>query len=97
MKTITKKDLVKKIHYEIGFSQRYLTKIVDDLLEEIKRALELNEKVKIVRFGVFVPYKTKEKIGRNLKTGEQIRLKPYKTVSLHLSSHFKAMLYNEKE
>ncbi len=97
MKTITKKDLAKKIHEQMGFSQRMILRIIDELLEEIKRALELGEKVKIVRFGVFIPHTTKEKVGRNLKTGEEVRIPSFKTVCLHLAPQFKATLYNDEE
>ncbi len=97
MKTITKRDLVKKIHEQMGFSQRMVLRIVDELLEEIKRSLELGEKVKIVRFGVFIPHTTKEKIGRNLKTGEEVKIPSFKTVCLHLAPQFKAILYNDEE
>ena len=96
MQTITKKDIVKKIHEKVGLSQRLLHQIVDTILEEIKKTLELGEEVKIVRFGTFIPYKTKERIGRNLKTKEEVKIQSFKKVVFHLAPQFKKELRNEK-
>ena len=78
MGTINKKYIVEKLYKKVGLSKRILKNLIDELLKEIKKTLELGEEVKIVRFGSFIPYKTKKRIGRNLKTKEAIEIKPFK-------------------
>jgi len=66
MATINKKYIVEELHRKTGLSKRILKSLVDELLEEIKKTLELGEEIKIVRFGSFIPYKTKKRVGGNL-------------------------------
>jgi len=64
-------------------------KIIDSMLEIIKRALEKGEIVLIPGFGRFnVKFKWARK-GRNPKTGERIFLKSRRTVAFHCSSKLK--------
>ncbi len=95
METITKKEVAEKLSQKVGLSKRLLYNLIDILLEEIKLALEREEEVKIVRFGSFVPYKTKTRIGRNLKTGEEVIIPSFKKVVFKIASQFKAELHNE--
>ncbi len=97
MKTINKKEIVERLHKRVGLSKRLIKSLVDELLEEIKRALDLGEEVKIVRFGSFVPYKTKERKGRNLKTKEEVKIKPFKKVVFYTAPQFRAELHNENQ
>lgn len=95
MKTVTKKDLVEVLNKKVGLSKRTLLRFLDELLDEIKLALERNEEVQIVRFGSFIPYRTKEKIGKNLKTKENVRVPSFKKVKFKLAPQFKAELQDE--
>ena len=82
MKTVTKKEVAEILHQKVGLSRRLLYTLIDALLEEVKLALEKEEEVQIVRFGSFIPYKTKGRVGRNLKTGEKVLVPPFKKVIL---------------
>jgi len=97
METINKKYIVEKLHKKVGLSKRVLKSLIDELLEEIKKTLELGEEVKIVRFGSFIPYKTKKRVGRNLKTKEAIEIKPFKKIIFHTGPQFRAELHNENQ
>ncbi len=97
MKKLTRKEIIKELHQRTGLSQRFLQLFVETLFEEIIRALELKEKVKIAGFGVFIPYETKPRKGRNVKTGEEVIINPFKKVSFHLAPTLRAELHNEKE
>jgi nucleoid DNA-binding protein len=79
-KTVTKKDLVRYLHQELGFSLRSLSRVVDELLETIKIALERGEEVKIVRFGHFEPYRRPTRKGVSPKDGREIMIQGKKTV-----------------
>jgi integration host factor subunit alpha len=67
MATINKKIIINKLHQKVGLSKRVLKTLIDELLEEIKKTLELGEETKIVRFGNFIPYETKKRKGRNFQ------------------------------
>jgi nucleoid DNA-binding protein len=95
MKTVTKKEVAEILHQKVGLSRRLLYTLIDALLEEVKLALEKEEEVQIVRFGSFIPYKTKGRVGRNLKTGEKVLVPPFKKVIFKVAPQFKAELHNE--
>lgn len=97
MEKLTRKEIIKELHQRTGLSQRFLNLFVEALLEELKKALELQEKVKIPGFGTFIPHQTKPRKGRNVKTGEEVLIKPFKKVSFHLAPTLRAELHNEKE
>lgn len=97
MKKLTRKEIIKELHQRTGLSQRFLNLFVETLLEEIKRSLELKDKVKIAGFGSFIPHETKPRKGRIIKTGEEVIIKPFKKVSFHLSPTFRAELHNERD
>lgn len=96
MKTLTKKEIIETLHFQIKLPKNLLFQIVNTLLEEMKKTLELEEELKIVRFGIFIPQQSKRTKGRNLKTQQWIEIKPFKKVSFHLSPCFKKELYNSK-
>ena len=50
MKTITKKDIINKLHKKIGLPKKTLHFVIDEFLEEFRKALELRYKVKMIRF-----------------------------------------------
>lgn len=97
MNSFNKKSLVEVLHTKTKLPKRLLLQIVESLLEEIKRSLELGEELKIVRFGVFLPRQTQERIGRNLKTNKEIKIKPFKKVSFYTSPYFKKELHSLKD
>ncbi len=97
MKTLNKKEIIEILHSRLKFSKNFLFQVIDSLLEEMKRNLELGEELKIVRFGVFVPRQTKRKTGRNFKTKEPVEIKPFKKVNFYLSPYFKNELHALKQ
>jgi nucleoid DNA-binding protein len=96
MEKLTKKEILKKLQERTGLSQRFLAQFVEALLEEMKKAFDLGEEVKITGFGTFIPHFTKPRPGRNVKTGEEVLIKPFKKVNLHLAPTLRAELHNEK-
>uniref|UniRef100_A0A7V5XF46 Integration host factor subunit alpha n=1 Tax=Thermodesulfobacterium geofontis TaxID=1295609 RepID=A0A7V5XF46_9BACT len=97
MTTINKKIIINKLHQKVGLSKRILKTLIDELLEEIKKALELGEETKIVRFGNFIPYETKKRKGRNLKNKREVEIKPFKKIVFRTASQFRTKLHNEKQ
>ena len=69
-KTWTKNDLIEKIQSEIGISLSDLSKIFEEIIEEILSSLEDGNDVKISNFGTF-SVKENPRLGRNPKTGDE--------------------------
>jgi integration host factor subunit alpha len=95
MKTITKKDIINKLHKKIGLPKKTLHFVIDEFLEEFRKALELRYKVKMIRFGIFFVRQTNERPGKNFHTGDRVKIKSFKKVVLHLAPQFKKELHEE--
>jgi nucleoid DNA-binding protein len=78
MKTITKKDLIKKISYSTGERQQVVKRIIDEILEHITEAMMRGERVELRKFGVFKINWREAKMARNPKTGEKIKIQSRK-------------------
>ena len=70
--TLTKEDMIKSIHDQIGFRQNRSGDIFESFLEIIKQSLENGEEVMISRFGKFYIIEKNARRGRNPHTGESI-------------------------
>ncbi len=95
MKTITKKDLVKKISYSTGERQQVVKRIIEETLEHITEAMTRGERVELRKFGVFKISWREAKIARNPKTGEKISISSRKVVKFK-SGKFLFKRLNEK-
>ncbi|AEH45458.1 histone family protein DNA-binding protein [Thermodesulfatator indicus DSM 15286] len=93
--TVTKKDLALYLHENLGFSVRSMKQVVDNIFEQMKLALERGEKVKIVRFGFFTPYRRPTRKGVNPKDGSPIIIEGKKTVIFHPSNTLKNFINEE--
>ena len=67
---ITKNDVLKEIHSNLGIPIIFLQKILHSILEIITNELNINNKMKISGFGTFKILNKKSRIGRNPKTGK---------------------------
>ena len=91
-----KKDIVNKIWENIksDIYKRDVEKVVEELLNLIKNTLINGEDVKISKFGKFILYQRKQRIGRNPKTMEpaiiescrSMKFKPSKKLKKYLNS-----------
>ena len=72
--TLTKEDMIKSIHDQIGFRQNRSGDIFESFLEIIKQSLENGEEVMISRFGKFYIIEKNARRGRNPHTGESIMI-----------------------
>jgi len=70
--TVTKADIVERIHDKIGFSKKEASDVVEGIFEIIKEALEHGNKIKISGFGNFLVNTKRPRKGRNPQTGDEI-------------------------
>ena len=85
----TRKNLIRKINHNVGFSKNFSSKIIDNFFEELISALTISNKIKISSFGTFKVINSKERTGRNPKTKIEAKILPRKVVKFKPSSFVK--------
>jgi len=84
--TMTKADLVDKIHANTGLTKDEAFAYLETILETIKKTLETAETVKITGFGSFIVKKKENRRGRNPQTGEPITITARKILTFKPST-----------
>jgi integration host factor subunit alpha len=82
---LTKDDIIEAVAREIYFQKNQSTKIVETLLELIKKTLKSGDDVLVSGFGKFRVREKKARRGRNPATGESMILGPRRVVTFHCS------------
>jgi len=82
---VVKADIVDLVHERVGFTKAEASEVVEAILQVIKETLQRGEAVQVVGFGSFVVRNKKERIGRNPKTGEEIKINPRNVLTFKAS------------
>ena len=90
--SLTKADLADTLVQKIGFNKSEAKKIVEIFFEEIRKALEDGETVKLSGFGNFELRKKPERPGRNPKTLEEVLVQARTVVTFHASNTLRALV-----
>lgn len=77
---MNKSQLINELAEQSSLSKVEVKKIVDSLFEKIECKLQESEKVVISGFGVFTTVDVAERIGRNPRTGESVKIAARRTV-----------------
>jgi len=91
--TITRQDLAEVIFRKTSIPRKTSNKIIDEIIQEITKALSEDENVKLAKFGTFSVREKQERIGRNPKTKEEFKISARKVVLFKPSSTIKKYLY----
>jgi integration host factor subunit alpha len=83
--TLSKADIVEAVAEQNGYTNKRSVEMVETLLEIIKSTLESGEDVLVSRFGKFCVKEKKERLGRNLATGEAMMMEARKVVTFRCS------------
>lgn len=83
---MTKSDLISELSKDMGISGNQAGKVVNKVFDIIGEALQKGDDVRITGFGTFRQTETKERPGRNPRTGEQIQIPASKRVSFTAGS-----------
>ncbi len=73
-------DIVKRISNATGQPNDLARLAVDSILTQMRGALAAGERIELRGLGVFRVAPKKTGLGRNPKTGDEVRIKPGKTV-----------------
>ena len=93
---LTKKDLVKVIYMQLGFSKLIAENLLDDFLFSITENIKDEKKLKLSKFGTFTVRKKKSRIDRNPKTKERKIISERNVILFKASKEFKEFI-NLKE
>jgi len=87
---LTKAEMAEYLFEELGLNKREAKDIVEMFFEEIRRALERGEQVKLSGFGNFDLREKRQRPGRNPKTGEEIPITARRVVTFHPGQKLKS-------
>ena len=94
---VVKSKLLKQLKKSYpNFNLKDLSKLVDIILNEIKRALRRGDSVELRGFGRFSVKTQKASIRRNPKTNEKVKVPEKKTVHFKMSKKWFKDLNNEQ-
>ncbi|MEZ8092899.1 integration host factor subunit alpha [Photobacterium swingsii] len=91
---LTKADLAENLFENVGLSKRDAKDTVEVFFEEIRKALENGEQVKLSGFGNFDLRDKNQRPGRNPKTGEDIPISARRVVTFRPGQKLKARVEN---
>ena len=78
--TITRAHLVEAVHRKLGLSRAESVTLVEDVIREICVSLARGENVKLSSFGSFILRDKGQRVGRNPKTGVEVKIPPGNTI-----------------
>lgn len=87
---LTKADMAERLYEELGLNKREAKELVELFFEEVRRALELGDQVKLSGFGNFDLRNKNERPGRNPKTGEEIPITARRVATFRPGQKLKA-------
>jgi integration host factor subunit beta len=95
---IVKSKLLKQLSKNYpNFLKKDLSKFIDIILNEIKRALKRGERVELRGHGVYFTRIQRARISRNPKSGEKVNTPEKKTIHFKMSKDMFKKLNNEEE
>ena len=71
---MTKAELVEGIAGKAGVSKAAAEKVLKAFMEEVKDGIKKGERVTLVGFGTFFAAERPARMGRNPRTGEEIKI-----------------------
>jgi DNA-binding protein HU-beta len=77
---MTKQDVVEAVAKSCGMSKRGAAEAVDSTIMSIAKGIKKDKRLALSGFGTFTVRKRKPRVGRNPRTGEEIKINASKTV-----------------
>jgi integration host factor subunit alpha len=95
-KTITRVELSKAVYRtKVGLTRTESSALLDLVLKEITNTIARGETVKLSSFGTFTVRKTRQRIGRNPKTGIEVPIFPRRVAVFKASTIIKRKIQND--
>jgi DNA-binding protein HU-beta len=71
---MNKQELVKAVAEKSGVSQKDVDAVINGFIDTVKEQLAKQENVQLVGFGTFEVVERAERLARNPKTGEEVKV-----------------------
>lgn len=94
---LTKAEMAEHLFEKFGLNKSGAKDLVENFFEEIRRALESGEEVKLSGFGNFELRTKNQRPGRNPKTGEDIPISARRVVTFRPGQKLKQRVSNAKK
>ena len=88
--TLTKANIAETLQHELGLNKREAKDLVDGFFEEVGRALERGQPVKLSGFGNFDLRDKSPRPGRNPRTGEAVAIAARRVVTFRPGQKLKS-------
>ena len=89
---MNKTELVEYVSNDTELTKADCYRILESVVENIRRSVKRGEDVKLTGFGTFTRVKRKARTGRNPQTGEEIKIPAVKVPKFKPGKEFKEML-----
>jgi DNA-binding protein HU-beta len=86
---MNKVELITKVAKETKLTNRDATGVIEATIENIMKALQRGDEVRLVGFGTFTVSRRKASEGRNPRTGETIKIPASKNPKFRAGKNFK--------
>jgi len=94
---MTKNDLIKKLQEELkSYSLRDVTYAVNIIFDSMISAIKRGERIELRGFGSFTVRKRKPRLGRNPKSGAEVKLEERKVPFFKTGKELRIMVDNKK-
>jgi integration host factor subunit alpha len=95
--TLNRAGLAERLSARLGLSRRESAELVDALIEEMARAFEAGDEVKVPAFGSFHVREKAARMGRNPATGGPLLLDGRRVLTFKPSALLRARLNADQE
>jgi integration host factor beta subunit len=94
---MTKNDLIKKLQEELkSYSLQDVTCIVNIIFDSMTDAIKRGERIELRGFGSFEVRERKPRMGRNPKSGAEVKLEKRKVPFFKTGKELRIMVNNKK-
>jgi integration host factor beta subunit len=94
---MTKNDLIKKLQEELkSYSLRDVTYAVNIIFDSMISAIKRGERIELRGFGSFTVRERKPRLGRNPKSGAEVKLEERKVPFFKTGKELRIMVDNKK-
>jgi integration host factor beta subunit len=94
---MTKNDLIKKLQEELKtYSLKDVTYVVNIIFDSMVEAIKRGERIELRGFGSFEVRERKPRMGRNPKSGAQVKLQERKVPFFKTGKELRIMVNNKK-
>jgi integration host factor subunit alpha len=93
---LTRAELAEALHRQIGLSRAESSNFVESILGHVTSALVRGENVKISGFGSFLIREKGERVGRNPKTGIEVKIPPRRVLTFRASQFIRGRISKAK-